>query len=272
MTDIVKTSPARWIYTLLLSLGTVAYTSALGWVSSLMDLFDSADNTDESLDLERIQKDSEEMPKIPDHVALVVRPSGDVAAQLQEVCRACVWIWSIGTSVVTVFDEEGILQDSAGKCEPLIAQNLAKFKSTFHVAVSNGPKVVCHIMPHTQQHADIVVEPFRLVFLSKKNGKQRIAQIASQLANTRQQSGQTTDAAWLAEEIRKCSYETDVPDPQLMYVFGKIGSPLQLDGFPPWEIRLTEIWQVNTRSRRIKYSDILAGLHRFANTTGRFGK
>lgn len=63
----------------------------------------------------------------------------------------------------------------------------------------------------------------------------------------------------------------DIPEPELMYVFGGGMAPLSLDDCMPWQIRLTEMWHVGGDGT-IRYQDYLNGLAMYSKCIQRLGK
>jgi undecaprenyl pyrophosphate synthase len=62
--------------------------------------------------------------------------------------------------------------------------------------------------------------------------------------------------------------ETVMSEPELLILFGP---SVKLDGYPPWQIRLTEIFHEPDNSE-VEYLVWLKGLHRFARAEMRFGR
>jgi dehydrodolichyl diphosphate syntase complex subunit NUS1 len=61
-------------------------------------------------------------------------------------------------------------------------------------------------------------------------------------------------------------------EPDLLIIFGPY---VKLDGYPPWQIRLTEIFcvgDVGADGGRVEYQGFLRGLWRFARSEMRFGR
>ncbi len=61
-------------------------------------------------------------------------------------------------------------------------------------------------------------------------------------------------------------------EPDLLLIFGPY---VKLDGYPPWQIRLTEIFCVGDMGGdggRVEYQGFLRGLWRFARSEMRFGR
>ena len=66
------------------------------------------------------------------------------------------------------------------------------------------------------------------------------------------------------------------PEPDLLLIFGPI---VKLDGYPPWQVRLTEIFctgdkssSISGRREAVEYQRFLKGLWRFARAEMRFGR
>jgi dehydrodolichyl diphosphate syntase complex subunit NUS1 len=66
------------------------------------------------------------------------------------------------------------------------------------------------------------------------------------------------------------------PEPDLLLVFGNF---LKLDGYPPWQIRLTEMYCTGDRSygttgygEAVEYQGFMRGLWHFAGAQMRFGR
>ena len=66
------------------------------------------------------------------------------------------------------------------------------------------------------------------------------------------------------------------PEPDLLLVFGPF---LKLDGYPPWQIRLTEMYCTGDRSHgltgygeAVEYQGFMRGLWHYAGAQMRFGR
>jgi dehydrodolichyl diphosphate syntase complex subunit NUS1 len=68
------------------------------------------------------------------------------------------------------------------------------------------------------------------------------------------------------------------PEPDLLIIFGPI---VKLDGYPPWQVRLTEIFCTGDKTSSIaagreevavEYQGFLRGLWRYARASFRFGR
>ena len=62
--------------------------------------------------------------------------------------------------------------------------------------------------------------------------------------------------------------ESVMGEPDLLLLFGP---SIKLDGYPPWQLKLTEIFHVQD-NEEVEYLVWLKGLHRFAKAEMRFGR
>lgn len=63
--------------------------------------------------------------------------------------------------------------------------------------------------------------------------------------------------------------ESVMGEPDLLICFG---DRVVLDGYPPWQVRLTEIYGVQDHVGGVEYHVFLRGLYRFAKAEMRFGR
>lgn len=63
--------------------------------------------------------------------------------------------------------------------------------------------------------------------------------------------------------------ESVMGEPDLLIIFG---DRVVLDGYPPWQVRLTEIFCVPENSVGVGYSVFLRALYRYARAEMRFGR
>lgn len=63
------------------------------------------------------------------------------------------------------------------------------------------------------------------------------------------------------------------PEPDLLLIAGPL---FKLDGYPPWQIRLTEMYCTGEKSKGrekgVRYREFLRGLHQYAGADMKFGR
>ena len=73
----------------------------------------------------------------------------------------------------------------------------------------------------------------------------------------------------MQELIDEAMQESVMGEPELLLLFG---SSVVLQGYPPWQLRLTEIFHVTDGGGSVEYQVWLRGLHKFAKAQMRFGR
>lgn len=87
--------------------------------------------------------------------------------------------------------------------------------------------------------------------------------------SSRPTNGAGTDTGAAGDDLLK-------PEPDLLLVFGPF---LKLDGYPPWQLRLTEMYCTGDRSHgatgdgeAVEYQGFMRGLWHYAGAQMRFGR
>ena len=63
--------------------------------------------------------------------------------------------------------------------------------------------------------------------------------------------------------------ESVMAEPDLLLLFGP---QVVLEGYPPWQVRLTEIFHVPDNSEGVGYQIFVRALHKYAKAQMRFGR
>lgn len=63
--------------------------------------------------------------------------------------------------------------------------------------------------------------------------------------------------------------ESVMGEPDLLILFGK---EVKMEGYPPWQVRLTEIFQLQDYTGGVGYHVFLRGLYKYAKAEMRFGR
>ncbi|CAD6586185.1 MAG: hypothetical protein CYPHOPRED_003441 [Cyphobasidiales sp. Tagirdzhanova-0007] len=119
----------------------------------------------------------------------------------------------------------------------------------------------------------LVVDGLRISLLSLEDGKERIADVASGLAKA-------ITAGFLGKEdvtvnlMQEKLYSSLCPEPELLIVLG--GLHLRLRGFPPWHIRLSEIYHDSSLGLlgppRLRYTAFQRAMNAYAGSEQRQGR
>lgn len=106
-----------------------------------------------------------------------------------------------------------------------------------------------------------------LLLLSSEDGRSTLVDLTKTLAEMSQHN-KLSPADISVELIDAEITESIMGEPDLLILFDP---DVKLEGYPPWQLRLTEIFHVPD-NQEVEYLVWLKGLHRFAKAEMRFGR
>ncbi|GAA5835306.1 hypothetical protein JCM5353_006728 [Sporobolomyces roseus] len=222
-----------------------------------------------SLDLAR-----KRWSKVPKHLAVVLAPvqwragsQGDVEAKKEQLIKLMEWCKELGIPQLSVYDRDGILVSNAESIATLNPMQSMLVKNspdgspiiTFVPSMSATPPrpdQIVNLLDQDQLEtassdetgsttlvSDGTSTPksspsFTLRLLSRQAGRPQLAKLAQELAISR--SNKSRLSPLTSEKVAEAIDSFPLPEPDLVFVFG--GSYLRLSGFPPWQIRLSEMY------------------------------
>lgn len=235
---------------------------------------------------------------------------GGLEALIDEVAELSAWSASAGIPLLSVYEKSGILKTYINSVQELVNQKLAAYfgpapnAPSLRVFASNHPSTIPSSTSQAaaqttngalsttsrQPHLD-------LLLLSATDGRDTLVDLTRTLAEMAQAqkispkditsnliNTEISATTAIAESrhldgrgAAKSHKEVGAGEPDLVIVFGPY---VKLDGYPPWQIRLSEIYCVGdpgsdvsgTASTRVEYQAFLRGLWKFAGAEMRFGR
>ena len=166
----------------------------------------------------------------------------------------------------------------------------AKLASYYH-SPSQQPSLLLFAPKHPVEGTTSINSPtLRLLLLSSTDGRESLVDVTKDLAqmlNNGQLSPmditqEIIDAKVTDVTIKPLQNDLDLridrfkSEPDLLLIFGP---SLKLDGYPPWQIRLTEMYCTGERSHglykyggAVEYQGFLRGLRQYAGAEMRVGR
>lgn len=261
---------------------------------------------------ELIRKDVRGLKRLPQHlsVILTLRVEDDALAVLMdEVAELAAWSICAGISQLSVFEKTGmklcpspysifILKSSSlgvlKSCIPALHQIITTKLASYYGSPSQQPSLQV-FAPHHPVHG-IASNPntdnpsLSLLLLSSTDGRETLVDLTKTLAEMSQNgklspediTPELVDAeiSEITTKPLQCggndTVNTLIPEPDLLLVFGPF---LKLDGYPPWQIRLTEMYCTGDRNygqtgygEAVEYQGFMRGLWHYAGAQMRFGR
>ncbi|CCF60739.1 hypothetical protein KAFR_0L01300 [Kazachstania africana CBS 2517] len=223
-----------------------------------------------------IRQDVLKLDKIPKRVAAILdmKPIGDVGGGLtgllNDSSELICWTVSAGIKHLTLYDFDGVLQKNVTSFREEIHNKLSKYYGP-----SNVPKFVVRI-PHSnsmyfnrddsesEENKKVAIE---ISLLSNRDGRETIVDLTKTMADLCTQG--SLDLSDVTMDLVDSELTQLVgPEPDLLVYFGP---SLDLQGFPPWHIRLTEFyWEPD--NTEVTYSVFIRALKKFSSCKMNVGK
>ncbi|KAK4939904.1 hypothetical protein LTR10_019863 [Elasticomyces elasticus] len=261
---------------------------------------------------EYIQRDVKSLDRIPEHLSVILKfkseEDGGLEALLDEVAELSAWSACAGIPLLSVYEKSGILKTYITSLQDLVDQKLASYFGPAPKAPSL--RVFAPNLPSTSPSPQLLAQTpndalsatsqrphLDLLLLSATDGRDTLVDLTRTLAEMAQAqkiSPKDITSNLINTEISattaiadsrsvsdrgtpKSNREVGAGEPDLVIVFGPY---VKLDGYPPWQIRLSEIYCVGdpssdssgSASTRVEYQAFLRGLWKYAGAEMRFGR
>ncbi|CDM29995.1 hypothetical protein DTO013E5_8303 [Penicillium roqueforti] len=247
---------------------------------------------------ELIRKDVKNLKRLPQHLSaiLTLRKEDDALAVLMdEIAELAAWSSCSGICQLSIYEKSGVLKS----CIPALHQIITTKLASYYGTPSHQPNLQLYA-PHHPVHRSAPIsknidtttqpETLTILLLSSTDGRETLVDLTKTLADMSQNgklspediTPELVDAEISEITTQPLSMDPTMPDtllkpePDLLLVFGPF---LKLDGYPPWQLRLTEMYCTGGRSHGIigdgeavEYQGYMRGLWHFAGAQMRFGR
>ena len=200
---------------------------------------------------EYIRRDVRALPNLPRHISVILnlydRDRFDTGSSLEtlvnDVCEICAWTASAGIPVLTIYERTGILKEYLQDIHRAITQTLGSYYGQHPPTVSLRAPHLQSISPPRSPNplaADSsTTAPPRLevTLISQDDGRATLVDLTKTFAEMAQNSKIGPEHV-TGELIDQELSDLTMKEPDLLILFG---SCVRLQGYPPWQLRLTEI-------------------------------
>ncbi|KAF2096647.1 di-trans,poly-cis-decaprenylcistransferas-like protein [Rhizodiscina lignyota] len=224
---------------------------------------------------ELIAKDVKALDRVPDHLSVVLelRQDDGLEGLLEDVAEVAAWCCSAQIGMLSIYEKTGILKSYQQQTHRAITRNLHAYfgPPPARPTVSlRAPHMEAYSPPSTPLSPFPGPDPFHInvLLLSADDGRNTMVDLTKTLAEMSQRG------KLRAEDVTADVIDIELRDgvmgePDLLLLFGE---RVVLDGYPPWQVRLTEIFHVPDNTEGVGYQVFLAALHRYAKAQMRFGR
>ncbi|RMY30334.1 hypothetical protein D0866_08070 [Hortaea werneckii] len=235
---------------------------------------------------ELIQRDVKGLSKVPNHLSVVLElsPEGGKKDRLEtlmnDACEVAAWSACSGIPMLSIYEQTGILKSTIPHLHRRIERTLTAYygstnpqKPTFSL---RAPHLPSYSPPESPEPATNGANGtthskrphLNILLISTTDGRQTLVDLTRTLASMAQDSKiQPSD---ISDELIDAEItESVMGEPDLLLLFG---DRVMLKGYPPWQVRLTEIYGVQDHVGGVEYAVFLRGLYRFAKAKMNFGR
>ncbi|EEB05540.1 di-trans,poly-cis-decaprenylcistransferase [Schizosaccharomyces japonicus yFS275] len=215
-----------------------------------------------------IRRDTESLKKRPKHIAVIVDYSeeGGIEALVDSVCELSAWCLCSGIYELTVYEKNGYLKEHPTALQKAIESHLPYYfgELRINVNVSSPCSPEASAASTTESHSDQTSLNLRLI--AREDGRDAIIDLARGLVDLSVKHVITSTQVNM-ELIDKELSESVIPEPDLLIVFSK---KFRLQGFPPWHLRLCEIYY-DESLRGVNYLTYFKALIHYSDAEMRLG-
>ncbi|KAE8377540.1 Decaprenyl diphosphate synthase-like protein [Aspergillus bertholletiae] len=254
---------------------------------------------------ELIRKDVQNLDRLPEHLSVILslrQEEDSLTVLMDEVAELAAWSVSAGIPVLSVYEKSGALKS----CIPALHRTITNKLSAYYGPPSQQPTLQLFAPHHpvfqpqdSNSTEKSNTDSLTVLLLSTTDGRETFVDLTKTLAEMSQNgklspeditmelvdaeiseiTTQPSQTALLASAGDKPVSTPDIsvkPEPDLLLVFRPF---LKLDGYPPWHIRLTEMYCTGDKSssltgygEAVEYQGFLRGLWHYAGAQMRFGR
>ncbi|KAG5938631.1 hypothetical protein E4U53_007966 [Claviceps sorghi] len=221
---------------------------------------------------EYIRRDVLRLGRRPGHLSAILkaeenqRPKADLDRLIEETAELAAWCASAEIPMLSVYESTGILKKHMPRVYEAVIQKFTFYFAGQHPSLSL-----------TSPHKDAFSSPvlasghkhghLKLHLISAQDGRESIVDLTRTLAEMSQR-GKISPRDISMELVDAELSEGIMPEPDLLILF----SPhVELSGYPPWQIRLTEIFCLQD-NQEFGYQVFLKALQKFARAQMRRGR
>ncbi|RKF55342.1 Dehydrodolichyl diphosphate synthase complex subunit nus1 [Erysiphe neolycopersici] len=226
---------------------------------------------------ELIQRDVRALHRLPKHLSVVlnindaISKSAALEELLDKVAELSVWCACVGIPTLSVYERTGILKSYISTTHKAIGKKLSSYLGAQQPALSvRAPHLTPLISPATSNKKQVSKSPlkkFQVLLLSFEDGRDSLVDLTKTLVEMAQHS-KLSPIDISTDLIDTEISESVMGDPDLLVLFTP---SIELQGYPPWQLRLTEIFHVQD-NLSFGYHVFLQALYNYANAQMRFGR
>ncbi|TAQ86277.1 hypothetical protein B7494_g5389 [Chlorociboria aeruginascens] len=222
-----------------------------------------------------IQKDVRALSRLPERLSVVLkledgtRGGAGLEALVDEAAEIAAWCACAGIPELSIYEQTGILKGYIPATHKAISRKLSSYFGPQHPALSLRAPHVPSMESTTTPTSDLglPLQDLSILLLSAEDGRDSLVDLTKTLTEMSQRS-KLSPLDISVDLVEALISESVMVEPDLLILFGPT---IELSGYPPWQLRLTEIFHVQD-NQGVGYQVFLRALYNYANAQMRFGR
>ncbi|KAG4303704.1 hypothetical protein PCK1_000222 [Pneumocystis canis] len=217
-----------------------------------------------------IKRDVGRLKKIPNHLAIILeyKKDGGMELLIHQVAELSCWCVSSGIKILTIYEKEGRMKEYQTAAYRIISQRMQSYfgRSRHNIKIRLPYFSVFSNDDINNDKTNYPVD-LEINFISQEDGRESLVDLTKTLCEL-SQSGKFSAKDISIELVDAGMNASLLTEPQLLIAFTPTCT---LQGFPPWQIRFTEIFFVQSEDS-VDYYIFMKGLQLYSNAEMRWGK
>lgn len=226
---------------------------------------------------ELIRKDVRGLKRLPEHLSVILkledegRGTAGLEALVDEVAEIAAWCACVGIPMLSIYESTGILKGYVPAAHRAISRKLSSYFGPEYpeltVRAPHIPSMESAPSTPTGEYHTVPRQHLSILLLSAEDGRDSVVDLTKTLTEMSQRNKLSPSDISL-DLIDAELTESVMGEPNLLVLF----SPsVELSGYPPWQLRLTEIFHVQD-NQGVGYQVFLRALYNYANAQMRLGR
>ncbi|KAL8803630.1 MAG: hypothetical protein Q9182_003045 [Xanthomendoza sp. 2 TL-2023] len=223
---------------------------------------------------ELIKQDIRGLERIPQHLSVILELKAEeqglagLEKLLDDVAEISAWCSGAGIPMLSVYERTGILKDHIQRTHRVVCSKLhSYFGRQVPTLQIQAPHVPSFLNGDEFERSSSVAGHLSILLLSEGDGRATLVDLTKTLTEMSQRN--KLSAADVSLDLIDAEIsESVMTEPDLLIVFGPY---VKLQGYPPWQVRLTEIYHSQDNCG-VGYQVFLGALYNFAKAQMKFGR
>ncbi|SLM37683.1 Decaprenyl diphosphate synthase-like [Lasallia pustulata] len=227
---------------------------------------------------ELIKKDVKGLNRLPKHLSVILelkeeqRGGAGLEGLIDDVSEISAWCACVGIPMLSIYEKTGILKGYIETTHRHISQKMHSYlgrrRPFLQIRAPHMPYYLNGDIYHSPPSSPTNnLGHLSILLLSSDDGRSTLVDLTKTLAEMSQRQKLSPEDISL-DLIDAEIGESVMGEPDLLVVFGPF---VELQGYPPWQVRLTEIFCVQDNTG-VGYQVFLRALYSYAKAQMRFGR